>query len=185
MNVNVAEKLTQFPELFRIVKSRRTIRLKLMTEDGSKFRVKFNYNSTRNSVFCEIKGKAKRAMTVFLLDATGEIHPPNNQFYKHFIDLQERTAAYHTMILIEQNSVEYFAEYGKRTGICGVCGRTLTNDDKPGPDGLTSVDRGIGPVCAELLGLFTNARIEPAQYNLEDILDSLPIEENADGNDTD
>jgi hypothetical protein len=30
--------------------------------------------------------------------------------------------------------------YGKELGHCGVCGRTLTNNE--------SIDRGIGPVCA-------------------------------------
>lgn len=32
-----------------------------------------------------------------------------------------------------------FAEFGKRFGICAICGRELTNE--------TSVARGIGPVC--------------------------------------
>jgi len=32
-----------------------------------------------------------------------------------------------------------FAEFGKRFGVCAICGRELTNED--------SVARGIGPVC--------------------------------------
>lgn len=36
------------------------------------------------------------------------------------------------------------AEYGRRTGQCAICGRTLTNAD--------SVARGIGPVCLERIG---------------------------------
>lgn len=35
--------------------------------------------------------------------------------------------------------------YGKRTGTCSCCGRTLENGE--------SIDRGIGPVCAEKFGL--------------------------------
>lgn len=35
--------------------------------------------------------------------------------------------------------------YGKELGVCGVCGRTLTDED--------SRARGIGPVCAERLGM--------------------------------
>lgn len=34
--------------------------------------------------------------------------------------------------------------YGRELGKCGVCGRTLTNPD--------SIERGIGPVCAEAQG---------------------------------
>ncbi len=35
--------------------------------------------------------------------------------------------------------------YGKRTGNCAVCSRDLTRHD--------SIDRGIGPICAERLGI--------------------------------
>lgn len=34
--------------------------------------------------------------------------------------------------------------YGKRYGKCSVCARTLTDPE--------SIDRGIGPVCAERFG---------------------------------
>lgn len=37
-----------------------------------------------------------------------------------------------------------FARYGLEIGACGVCGRTLTNEE--------SRHRGIGPVCAEKMG---------------------------------
>lgn len=42
--------------------------------------------------------------------------------------------------------------YGQKLGKCGHCGRTLTNDKKRGSDGLTSLERGIGPVCAGKMG---------------------------------
>jgi hypothetical protein len=35
--------------------------------------------------------------------------------------------------------------YGQRTGSCGVCGRELTNSE--------SIDRGIGPICADNMGI--------------------------------
>jgi len=34
--------------------------------------------------------------------------------------------------------------YGKETGVCCICSRTLTNQE--------SIDRGIGPICAEKFG---------------------------------
>jgi uncharacterized CHY-type Zn-finger protein len=34
--------------------------------------------------------------------------------------------------------------YGRREGKCSVCSRTLTNHE--------SIDRGIGPICAERFG---------------------------------
>lgn len=52
---------------------------------------------------------------------------------------------------IEKHIVETLADpaaaavaYGKRTGSCSCCGRELTNQ--------VSIDRGIGPICAEKYG---------------------------------
>lgn len=45
------------------------------------------------------------------------------------------------------------ARYGKEIGSCGFCHRTLTDDHRKGPDGLTSIQRGIGPDCAKDRGL--------------------------------
>jgi hypothetical protein len=42
---------------------------------------------------------------------------------------------------------------GRRFGHCACCGRLLVNDTVPDADGLTSVQRGIGPVCARHWGL--------------------------------
>ncbi len=39
---------------------------------------------------------------------------------------------------------EQAAEFGRLYGVCGVCGRTLTDED--------SIDAGIGPVCITKLG---------------------------------
>jgi len=38
----------------------------------------------------------------------------------------------------------YAEAYGQRTGVCCCCGRLLTNEG--------SIDRGIGPICAEKFG---------------------------------
>ena len=42
------------------------------------------------------------------------------------------------------NPVESAIAYGKRTGICACCGRELTDPE--------SIERGIGPICAEKYG---------------------------------
>lgn len=39
-----------------------------------------------------------------------------------------------------QNPTYAFERYGRETGTCGVCDRTLTNPE--------SIERGIGPICA-------------------------------------
>lgn len=46
---------------------------------------------------------------------------------------------------LQHNLVEMVAEYGKKTGQCSCCGRTLTNQ--------ASIDLGIGPICMEKYGL--------------------------------
>jgi hypothetical protein len=43
--------------------------------------------------------------------------------------------------------------YGRDTGECACCGKLLVNDKVPDADGLTSVQRGVGPVCARKWGL--------------------------------
>lgn len=45
--------------------------------------------------------------------------------------------------ILEQGIKESSVRYGKELGICGVCGRTLTNE--------ASREAGIGPVCASKL----------------------------------
>lgn len=41
---------------------------------------------------------------------------------------------------IAANPMDALVAYGKHTGVCGKCGRTLTDPE--------SIDAGIGPVCA-------------------------------------
>lgn len=43
--------------------------------------------------------------------------------------------------LRDEDAEQVFAEYGKRFGVCCVCGRELTNEK--------SVKDGIGPICRE------------------------------------
>ncbi len=40
--------------------------------------------------------------------------------------------------------LENMIAYGRRTGMCCICGRELTNH--------TSIDAGIGPICADKFG---------------------------------
>lgn len=51
----------------------------------------------------------------------------------------------------EKLDAEAAAELGKKWGICAICGAVLTDDSKKYADGLTSLERGIGPVCAGLV----------------------------------
>lgn len=46
--------------------------------------------------------------------------------------------------------------YGRKTGICSVCGRVLTNYD--------SIARGIGPICAGKFGWFVAETIPPVKH---------------------
>lgn len=45
---------------------------------------------------------------------------------------------------IATNPRDALVAYGRKTGVCGMCGRTLTDAD--------SIDAGIGPVCASRIG---------------------------------
>ena len=55
--------------------------------------------------------------------------------------------AMEAIMAIAADPKEAAAEYGRITGTCGLCSRKLEDDKHVGPDGLTSVQRGIGPVC--------------------------------------
>lgn len=49
---------------------------------------------------------------------------------------------------IDEDPKRAMVDYGKQAKVCGRCASPLSNDDKPHPhDGLTSIQRGIGPVC--------------------------------------
>ena len=52
--------------------------------------------------------------------------------------------------------------YGKTIGRCGVCGRTLTDPD--------SIELGIGPICAEKLGMISSYDIKKEERQLKKIL---------------
>lgn len=45
---------------------------------------------------------------------------------------------------IAENPMDALVAYGRETGVCGVCGRRLTDP--------ASVEAGIGPVCASKVG---------------------------------
>lgn len=48
-------------------------------------------------------------------------------------------------------SLEAAAKLGRKHGVCMICAKTLMDDVRKGPDGLTSIQRGIGPTCAKRL----------------------------------
>ena len=48
------------------------------------------------------------------------------------------------IIVVASNPAESAVAYGRRTGNCAICGRELTVGE--------SIDRGIGPICAEKYG---------------------------------
>jgi hypothetical protein len=48
------------------------------------------------------------------------------------------------ILQIAQNPEEEAIKYGQQTGECSICGRTLTNKE--------SLERMIGPICAEKMG---------------------------------
>lgn len=49
-----------------------------------------------------------------------------------------------TIVRVAANPEEEAIAYGRREGACAICGRTLTNHE--------SIDRGIGPICANKFG---------------------------------
>lgn len=54
-------------------------------------------------------------------------------------------AVANTLSKIEQNPGKAIVDHGKLTGVCGCCGRALTDPD--------SIEAGIGPVCAKKFGV--------------------------------
>ena len=59
-----------------------------------------------------------------------------------------RTAPQETLSKLQQianSPLDSAVAYGRKTGNCAMCGRSLTKHE--------SVDRGIGPICAERFGL--------------------------------
>jgi hypothetical protein len=69
----------------------------------------------------------------------------------HRIGYQQKVEA---LTEVAKDTQAAMIRYGRELGHCGRCGRTLTDDKHAGPDGLTSLQRGIGPDCAEMLGYF-------------------------------
>ena len=64
--------------------------------------------------------------------ASDELHP-----------IKEHGAKYAILQLIAEDPMAALTRYGREIGVCGVCGRTLTDE--------TSRAAGIGPVCASRL----------------------------------
>lgn len=67
------------------------------------------------------------------VQASDDLHPIKN-----------RQARDKILELIAADPAAASLAYGRELGHCGVCGRTLTHPE--------SIDRGIGPICAEKMG---------------------------------
>lgn len=70
--------------------------------------------------------------TFVKIQASDELHPVRGE------------AAKAVLILIAKDPKAASLLYGRELGHCGICGRTLTDED--------SRARGIGPICAEKVG---------------------------------
>lgn len=76
----------------------------------------------------------KDASDTYLGKIVGTVYTPSR-------DAKDTAAA---LAVIAQDPLAAAVAYGRRTGQCACCGRTLTNHE--------SIERGIGPICAERWG---------------------------------
>lgn len=83
-------------------------------------------------VDCPTEGKWSGRVFVSI-QAGDELHPVRNRAQRASV-----------LATIADDPEAASTLYGREIGACGVCGRTLTNEE--------SRERGIGPVCAEARG---------------------------------
>ena len=99
-------------------------------------------------VVCTQAGKWCLVSSLFGAGYYGSFRPngdfyPTGQCKQEFLDQLQA---------VEDGGMEAVARIGIATGICGICGRTLTDE--------TSIANGIGPICAEKVGFtFTQSPI--------------------------
>lgn len=75
-------------------------------------------------------------------------------------------------------TVEEAAKLGRKHGVCMVCAKTLMDDVRKGPDGLTSIQRGIGPTCSKRLrDQAATAAVEPAPVSPGMVLATRPVDD--------
>lgn len=113
---------------------------------------------------------------IYIKDSTCHRHPylgkvsPEGRFYpSHYLDDKPGT----TNLVQETiaNPQQAAINYGKTTGSCSCCGRTLTNPE--------SISLGIGPVCRANFGwspLGTLEDLGAPQQGTLDLLDLTPSE---------
>lgn len=92
---------------------------------------------------------AANALAFYKVDRPTEGRWAGYVFVKHIVsDNEERMsrAAGDAILrkIAEVGAEAASARYGHEIGSCGICGRTLTNDE--------SRERGIGPICADKMG---------------------------------
>lgn len=97
----------------------------------------------------ETEDGATNALAFYKVDRPTEGKWAGRVFVKLMVSDDEQRLSYATQRAVlakiaEVGAIQASARYGHEIGECGVCGRTLTNDE--------SRARGIGPVCAAKQG---------------------------------
>lgn len=76
----------------------------------------------------------------------------DQQSSDNFLRMEFRPSA-QVLSAIAKNPMAAAVLYGQKIERCAMCHRSLTDDKNKGSDGLTSLERGIGPDCAKKVGL--------------------------------
>ena len=104
---------------------------------GDNFSFSFAPDKGKNPNFLYVKKNG---------DYVGKISPKGEWFGLNIQDRYRPSKEANTKAMIEiaKNPLDATIKYGQLTGQCGCCGRLLTNHK--------SIERGIGPICAENFG---------------------------------
>lgn len=87
---------------------------------------------------------AYKGGVIYVRDRSGDVYY-GKIVEGRFFASRDCTADMQTQIIeVASDPMQAAIAYGRRTGSCAICGRELTNHE--------SIDRGIGPICAENWG---------------------------------
>jgi len=94
-------------------------------------------STSTNSGLVWINGEDRETYGNFKQDALCQV-----SYMEDFLKMNGsyRQTIYEKLCIIEQDPYNAVTRYGKETGVCCCCGRTLTDP--------VSIDAGIGPICA-------------------------------------
>lgn len=99
------------------------------------------YGDTRLKVRVQ-RGQGRWQGYIFVTD--GAVYGQSRQYGRQAPGGTYKGQIFDQMLSIARDPKAASAAYGRLTGTCGVCGRHLEDKD--------SVERGIGPVCADRMG---------------------------------